>query len=53
MADLIAISGPLAGKRYPLTDAAVEIGRANTSTISIPDSEAAWRHCVIRPEAGR
>jgi len=53
MADLIAISGPLAGKRYPLADTALEIGRSPTSTISIPDPEAAWRHCVVRPEGGR
>ncbi len=53
MADLIAISGPLAGRRYPLTGVSVEIGRAANATITIPDPEAAWRHCVIRPEGDR
>src|SRR4051812_41033367 len=52
MLELIAISGPLAGARFPLGAAPVEIGRAPASTIRVSEPEAAWKHCVVRVENG-
>jgi Nif-specific regulatory protein len=52
-AELIVVSGPLSGNRCVPDQAEIEIGRAATAAISIPDPEAAWRHCVIRSEDGR
>ncbi|MBC7925176.1 MAG: sigma 54-interacting transcriptional regulator [Bryobacteraceae bacterium] len=53
MAELIAISGSLAGQRFFLPDTSVGIGRAPSSDIVLPDLAAAWHHCLIEPEGGR
>jgi Nif-specific regulatory protein len=52
-AELIVVSGPLTGNRYPVGASESEIGRAPQSTICIPEAEAAWRHCVVRADNGR
>jgi len=52
-AELIVISGPLLGARFPLGPAEVHIGRAPTAQIRLTAPEAAWDHCVIRLLEGR
>lgn len=52
MLELIAISGPAAGTRFPVGASAIEIGRAPSSHIILDDTEAAWKHCLITPEPG-
>jgi Nif-specific regulatory protein len=50
-ARLEAVSGPLKGKRFPLTADEVSIGRDPSNEISLLDSLVSRRHCVIRKEA--
>jgi len=49
-ARLEAVSGPLKGKRFPLTADEVSIGRDPSNEISLLDSLVSRRHCVIRKE---
>jgi Nif-specific regulatory protein len=48
-AELIVISGPRAGERFPLGPGELVIGRAPSCSIVLNDSAAAWRHCAVRP----
>ena len=50
-ARLEAVSGPLKGKRFPLTGDEVSIGRDPSNDISLLDSLVSRRHCVIRKDA--
>jgi Nif-specific regulatory protein len=50
-ARLEAVSGPLKGKLFPLTQDEVSIGRDPSNEISLLDSLVSRRHCVIRREA--
>jgi len=50
-ARLEAVSGPLKGKLFPLTQDEVSIGRDPSNEISLLDSLVSRRHCVIRQEA--
>jgi Nif-specific regulatory protein len=52
-AELIVVSGPLTGNRYALSGGELEIGRAPSAAVHISEADAAWRHCVIKPEGGR
>ncbi len=49
-ARLEAVSGPLKGKQFPLTDKQISIGRDPSNDISLLDSLVSRRHCVIRKE---
>ena len=49
-ARLGAVSGPLKGKLFPLTDEEISIGREPSNNISLLDSLVSRRHCVIRKE---
>jgi Nif-specific regulatory protein len=47
-ARLEAVSGPLEGRTFPLTEDEVSIGREPSNQISLLDSLVSRRHCVIR-----
>jgi Nif-specific regulatory protein len=49
-ARLEAVSGPLRGKIFPLTDDELSIGREPSNHISLLDSLVSRRHCVIRKD---
>jgi transcriptional regulator with GAF, ATPase, and Fis domain len=51
-ARLEAVSGPLKGKLFLLTQDEVSIGRDPSNEISLLDSLVSRRHCVIRKESG-
>jgi Nif-specific regulatory protein len=48
---LEAVSGPLKGKIFSLSEAEVSIGRDPSNQISLLDSLVSRRHCVIRKDA--
>ncbi len=47
-ARLEAVSGPLKGRTFPLTEDELSIGREPSNQISLLDSLVSRRHCVIR-----
>jgi len=47
-ARLEAVSGPLEGRTFPLTEDELSIGREPNNQISLLDSLVSRRHCVIR-----
>jgi Nif-specific regulatory protein len=47
-ARLEAVSGPLKGRTFPLTEGELSIGREPSNQISLLDSLVSRRHCVIR-----
>lgn len=47
---LIAISGPVEGMTFALTDAEVSIGRDPSNAICVNDHSVSRRHCVINRE---
>lgn len=49
-ARLEAVSGPLQGKQFPLSEREVSIGRDPSNEISLLDSLVSRRHCVVRKE---
>jgi transcriptional regulator with GAF, ATPase, and Fis domain len=51
-AELIVVSGPSLGERYPLAAGPVEIGRAPSARVRLDIPEAARQHCVIKPGGG-
>jgi Nif-specific regulatory protein len=52
-AELIVVSGPLLGERFPLAPGETRIGRAPTADIRLTETNAAWEHCVVRAREGR
>jgi two-component system response regulator HydG len=52
-AELIVISGPLLGARFPLGAADLHIGRGPSAGVRLTETGAAWEHCVIRARDGR
>jgi Nif-specific regulatory protein len=52
-ATLVAISGPLRGKSFPLAAAEFTIGRDPASSLCLDDPAVSRAHCVIREEDGR
>jgi Nif-specific regulatory protein len=50
-AELIAVSGPLLGERFPLGPTELRIGRAPASHIRLDEPGIAADHCVLRPES--
>jgi transcriptional regulator with GAF, ATPase, and Fis domain len=46
-AELIAIRGPLLGARFKLSSGESQIGRAPSSAVRLPETDAPWRHCAI------
>jgi transcriptional regulator with GAF, ATPase, and Fis domain len=48
---LEAVSGPLKGKIFSLSEAEISIGRDPSNQISLLDSLVSRRHCVIRKDA--
>ncbi len=49
-ARLEAVSGPLEGRTFPLTEDEVSIGREPSNQISLLDSLVSRRHCLIRKD---
>src|SRR5688572_3603251 len=52
-AEIIIVSGSLSGSRFGLSPGHTEVGRSPACTVALPDSEVAWRHCVVQQEDGR
>jgi len=52
-AELIVVSGPLLGERFPLGPGETRIGRAPTADIRLDEANAAWEHCIVREREGR
>ncbi len=48
---LVCLSGPLAGRSFPLDGEALSIGRHASSRLQIPDPAVSRHHCVVEPEA--
>jgi transcriptional regulator with GAF, ATPase, and Fis domain len=50
---LLALSGPLAGRTFPLDGGgALTLGRDSSNRLQIPDPAISRRHCRLEPEAG-
>ncbi|MGH9495077.1 MAG: sigma 54-interacting transcriptional regulator [Candidatus Sulfotelmatobacter sp.] len=47
---LEAVSGPLKGKQFPLSEGEISIGRDPSNEISLLDLLVSRRHCVVRKE---
>src|SRR5271157_2388945 len=52
-AELIVVSGPLLGERFPLGPGETRIGRAPTADIRLTEANAAWEHCIVHARDGR
>ena len=52
-AELIVVSGPLLGARFPLGPGETRIGRAPTADIRLTEAGTAWEHCIVRARDGR
>jgi len=52
-AELIVVSGSLAGERFPLGPGDTRIGRAPSADIQLTEAGTAWEHCVVRSRDGR
>ncbi len=51
-AELIAITGPLLGERFPLCASGLKIGRSPAGDITLSEPGTAWEHCAIRAQGG-
>jgi Nif-specific regulatory protein len=51
-AELIVVSGSLAGERFPLGPGDTRIGRAPTADIRLTEAGTAWEHCIVRAGDG-
>jgi len=51
-AELIVVSGPLLGERFPLGPGETRIGRAPTADIRLTEAGMAWEHCIVRAGDG-
>ena len=49
---LVVTEGALAGQSYPLTEAAITIGRADDSTLVLTDDYVSTRHAKLAPKDG-
>jgi Nif-specific regulatory protein len=47
--EIIVVSGPLLGARYPLGKDELCIGRGPSCDVQLTEHDAAWHHCVIVP----
>lgn len=50
-ASVMGVNGDLAGKRFPIGDAPVTLGRGEDNDIVVPDPAASRIHAVLRQEA--
>ncbi len=46
-AELIVVNGPLTGRRYPLLNGELLVGRAPNADVVLSEPEVGWRHCSI------
>ncbi|MEI7771232.1 MAG: FHA domain-containing protein, partial [Chloroflexales bacterium] len=49
---IVALSGPLAGRIFPLGDAPLSLGRTSENTVMIASPLASRRHAELRHEGG-
>ncbi|NNJ10648.1 FHA domain-containing protein [Chloroflexales bacterium ZM16-3] len=49
---IVALSGPLAGRAFPLGSAPLSLGRTPENTVVIASGLASRRHAELRPEGG-
>lgn len=52
--ELIVENGAFAGRRFPVTDGGIRLGRSSSNDICMPDEELSRNHCLFEPfgEAG-
>jgi transcriptional regulator with GAF, ATPase, and Fis domain len=50
---LVCLSGPLAGRTFPLDGEALSIGRDSSNRLQLPDLAVSRRHCALEPDGGR
>ena len=49
---LVVLSGPLAGRSFPLGAEELSIGRHAGNALQLPDLAASRQHCRVEPEEG-
>jgi len=49
---LVAVSGPLSGGVFRLSDGEFTMGRSELNSLMVPDRAVSRRHCVIRADGG-
>ena len=47
--ELIVENGELAGRRFPVSEGGVRLGRSSSNDICIPDEELSRNHCLFEP----
>lgn len=47
--ELIVETGEFAGRRFPVADGGVRLGRSSSNDICIPDEELSRNHCLFEP----
>jgi two-component system, NtrC family, response regulator HydG len=52
-AELIVVNGPLTGRRYPLLNGELLVGRAPDADVVLSEPDVAWRHCQIHSRGAR
>jgi two-component system, NtrC family, response regulator HydG len=52
-AELIVVNGPLTGRRYPLLNGELLVGRAPNADVVLSEPDVGWRHCQIHQRGGR
>ncbi|MCU1292970.1 MAG: hypothetical protein JWP08_1820, partial [Bryobacterales bacterium] len=52
-AELIVVNGPLTGRRYPLLNGKILVGRAPDADVVLSEPEVGWRHCQIHSRGER
>ncbi len=52
-AELIVVNGPLTGRRFPLLNGDLLVGRAPNADVVLSEPEVGWRHCQIYKRGDR
>jgi Nif-specific regulatory protein len=52
-AELIVVNGPLTGRRFPLLNGELLVGRAPNADVVLSEPEIGWRHCQIHKRGER
>jgi two-component system response regulator HydG len=52
-AELIVVNGPLTGRRFPILNGELLVGRAPNADVVLSDPEVGWRHCQIHRRGER
>ena len=47
--ELVVENGELAGRRFPIVEGGIRLGRSSSNNICIPDEELSRNHCLFEP----